>query len=271
MRSVGSQLLLSAALAGALSFTNAAAQSSSEPGDSWQFALTPYLWFPNLKTTLRFDVPSGPPTVEAGADGYLEKLDMAAMLSGEARKGAWAIITDFIYLDFSGEDAAIRTISGPGGIVQVPVNVNTEAGLEGGLWELAASYAVSRRETATVEVLTGFRYLNLEATLDWQLAGPIGLFPQSGSLSQKEELWDAIVGLRGKLGLGSGNWFIPYYLDVGAGSSQLTWQGMAGIGYAFDWGDLLLAYRHLYYEQDSDELIQDVRLSGPALGAAFRF
>ena len=46
---------------------------------------------------------------------------------------------------------------------------------------------------------------------------------------------------------------------------------MAGIGYSFKWGGVLLAYRHLYYEQKDDKLLQDIAFSGPALGAAFRF
>ena len=46
---------------------------------------------------------------------------------------------------------------------------------------------------------------------------------------------------------------------------------MAGIGYSFKWGEALLAYRHLYYEQKEGKLLQDVSFSGPALGAAFRF
>lgn len=60
-------------------------------------------------------------------------------------------------------------------------------------------------------------------------------------------------------------------LDAGTGSSALTWQGMAGIGYTFKWGNVLLAYRHLYYDQKGDKLVQDMRFSGPALGASFRF
>ena len=32
-----------------------------------------------------------------------------------------------------------------------------------------------------------------------------------------------------------------------------------------------LAYRHLYYDQKDDKLIQDMRFSGPALGVTFRF
>lgn len=247
---------------------------AADTAGGWSFGLTPYLWLPNIHGTHSFNTPSGVggrPEVEVGADDYLKNLDMALMLAGEARKGPWAIFTDVIYLDFSSETAAVKTVSGPGGVVQVPINANTQGGLKGLAWELAASYTVSRSNTATVEVLGGFRYLGLEATVNWQLAGPLSLFPQSGSFSQKEDLWDAIVGVRGKLQPGGGNWFVPYYLDAGTGSSQLTWQGMAGIGYAFKWGDVLLAYRHLHYEQEGGKLVQDLRFSGPAVGATFRF
>jgi hypothetical protein len=243
-------------------------------GDQWRFTLTPYLWLPNIDGTLKFSIPpgaGGSPEVGVGANDYLENLDFALMLAGEARQGRWAIFTDIIYLDFSNEDGAVKSVTGPGGSVQVPVNANTQTGLKGLVWELAVSYADARSSTATFEVLGGLRYAGLEASVDWQLAGSISLFPQLGSFSQKVDLWDAIIGVRGRTRLGGSDWFVPYYLDAGTGSSQLTWQGMAGIGYAFKWGDVLLAYRHLYYDQKGDKLIQDMRFSGPALGATFRF
>ena len=96
-------------------------------------------------------------------------------------------------------------------------------------------------------------------------------FSRSGSVSGSEELWDGIVGVRGRLRLGSSNFFVPYYVDVGAGSSNLTWQGMIGLAYAFKWMDVVGAYRHLYYEKDDEYLIQDMQFSGPALGLRFRF
>jgi hypothetical protein len=46
---------------------------------------------------------------------------------------------------------------------------------------------------------------------------------------------------------------------------------MSGIGYSFRWGDALLAYRHLFYDQKGDELFHDFSFSGPAIGASFRF
>ena len=252
----------------------ALAQTTTTSTDTWQFQVTPYLWLPNIDGTLKFSVPpgaGGSPSVGVGPNDYLQNLNFALMVAGEARRGDWAIISDLIYLDFSGEKGAVKTVSGPGGIVQIPVNANTQTGLKGLVWELAASYTVARSSTAAFEVLGGFRYLGVEASVNWQLTGPLSLLPQSGSFSQKEDLWDAIVGVRGKAKLGGGNWFVPYYLDAGTGSSELTWQGVAGIGYTFRWGDVLFAYRHLYYDQKGDKLIQNMRFSGPALGVTFRF
>jgi hypothetical protein len=257
---------------GALIATAGAAAQTGD--DRWHFTLTPYLWLPNIDGTLKFSVPPGAgggPSVDVGPNSYLEKLDFALMLAGEARRGDWAIISDLIYLDFSGESSAVKSVSGPGGAIQVPVNANTSTGLKGLVWQLAAGYTVARSPTATYDVLGGFRYFGMEASVQWQLAGPVGLLPQAGSHTRKEELWDAIVGVRGRVTLGGGNWFVPYYLDAGGGSSTLTWQGMTGIGYAFRWGDALLAYRHLYYDQKGDKLLQDINFSGPALAVSFRF
>ena len=80
-----------------------------------------------------------------------------------------------------------------------------------------------------------------------------------------------IVGIRGELGLGQGNWSLPYYFDVGTGDSDRTWNAYAGLAREFGWGDLLIAYRHLEYDQDADSLLQDFSFSGPAVGARFRF
>jgi hypothetical protein len=85
-------------------------------------------------------------------------------------------------------------------------------------------------------------------------------------------LWDGIIGVRGRVPLGSSNWSVPYYLDIGAGSSSPTCQVMLGIAWSFNrWGSVTLAYRDLYYDQGNDKLLQNIRFNGPALGATFRF
>jgi hypothetical protein len=97
------------------------------------------------------------------------------------------------------------------------------------------------------------------------------VFAQSGSISQREDLWDLIVGLRGRARLGGGSWYLPYYLDVGGGSSALTAQALLGVGYAFKWGEIVGSYRYVFYDMKDDGLLQDVRFAGPAIGATFRF
>src|SRR6186713_1493321 len=123
--------------AAALAGTAALAQAAEPSADTWQFRVEPYLWLPNIDGTLRFSIPpgtDGSPSVEV-RNNILENLDFALIVAGEARKGAWAIFTDLIYLDFSGESAEVKSITGPGGIVEVPADVNSESGLKSTVWE----------------------------------------------------------------------------------------------------------------------------------------
>ena len=251
----------------------------------YSYSLTPYLWLPNINGSLKYTLPpgSGPgggTGVETGPNSYLENLRVALMVAGDVRRGRWAAFTDLIYLHFDSESSKIRDVdfpSLPGSVVSGTLDAGTDTTLKGLAWTLGASYAPVDSAQARFEVLGGLRYLGVEATTDWRLTASIdrpgggASFPSSGQVSADTNLWDAIIGVRGRARLGSSNWALRYYADVGAGSSQLTWQAMAGIGYTFGWGDLLLAWRHLAYDEGDDKLLQNFRFSGPALGATFRF
>jgi len=97
------------------------------------------------------------------------------------------------------------------------------------------------------------------------------LLAAQGSIGSDTELWDGVVGVRGYFRFADGNWSVPYYLDLGAGSSDLTWNAIAGLSRTFGWGDLMFVYRHLQYDEDADGLMQNFSFSGPALGARFSF
>jgi hypothetical protein len=254
--------------------------AAQTPGDEWKFSITPYLWLPNIDGTLKYNVPpglTGSAEVEVGPNDYLENLRFVMMISGEVRKSRWLAFTDFIYLDFSDEESAVKSIHFGGTQVSSSANVSTDSSLRGAAWTLGAGYAVLPGRPVELDVFGGLRYFGLEASTDWQLAlavtGPGGgqTFPRAGDISEKEDLWDGIVGVRGRIWLGGSGWSIPYYTDVGTGSSSLTWQGMLGIAYSYKWFGATLVYRHLYYDMKGDKLIQDMRFSGPALGVNFRF
>jgi hypothetical protein len=241
----------------------AAAQSG---GDQWRFSIMPYLWLPTIDATLKFHTRNGNPEVNAKAnpDDYIDKLDMALLLMFEARKGKWLVFTDITYMDLSADRSSVRSVDfnvglGPINVATGTLNTGTETEMQSTIWTLAGGYNLVHGPKASLDLIGGVRYLSLEATTNWQLTasvvGPGGgsaVFPAAGSVTEKGEVWDGIVGVRGRFGLGEGNWFVPFHLDAGTGESQYTLQAQAGIGYAFRWGDLVLAYRHLVWEQDDD-------------------
>jgi hypothetical protein len=248
--------------------------------DQWTFSITPYLWLPNVNGTLKYSIPpsaGGSPEVETGPNDYLENLQAIIMISGEVRRDRWSVFTDLIYLDLSDEKSTVTAVNFGGSLVSSSVNVVTSSSFRGMAWTLGTGYAVETGQAVMLDIFGGLRYFSIEASTDWQLAvaiaGPGGgqTFPRTGSISEGADLWDGIVGVRGRVLLGSSDWSIPYYLDFGAGSSRLTWQGMLGIACSFKWGGVTLAYRDLYYDQKDDELIKDLRFSGPALGVTVRF
>jgi len=247
--------------------------------EGWTFSLTPYIWLPNINGTLKYAIPPGGgarPEVDTGPNDYLENLSFALMLAGDARKGRWSVFSDLIYLDFDSESSQVKAVNFGGERIGTTLNASTRSSLTGAAWTLGGGYAAVQGPKHTLDVLGGVRYFGLKASSDWQLSaalsGPQGqVFAQSGSISQKEDLWDAIAGVRGRLKLGDGGWFVPYYADLGAGSSALTAQAFAGVGYAFKWGEMIATYRYVYYDLNGDGLLQDVRFAGPAVGATFRF
>jgi opacity protein-like surface antigen len=255
------------------------------PADRWTFSVAPYLWLPSLDGKLNYGPPSAggaTPTVSVDADTLLDNLDFAFMGMGQARKGRWLVATDVIYLDFGGADSAVRSVDfnpgpGPVNVSTTGLNAGTNTDLKGWVWTLAGGYALIEGPRTSLDLLAGFRYLDLETSSDWQLtttvAGPAGAatFARSGNVSRSEDVWMGIVGAKGRVKLGEGNWFANYYADVGGSGSIFTWQGMAGVGYAFKWGDLVLDYRYLYFSQDGERLIDNVSFGGFALGANFKF
>jgi len=173
------------------------------------------------------------------------------------------------------------TISGPGGSVTVPVSadltLNSRTDFDGFVWTLAAGYAIKQTASSTLDIFAGARLFSVDFSSSWDLTaaittpGRVELLVAQGGVGTDTDLWDAIVGVRGHVGLGGGKWSIPYYLDIGTGSSDMTWSAMTGLTRSFGWGEILFVYRHLEYDEDFDGLMQSFSFSGPAFGASFRF
>ena len=268
------QRIVVAALLGVASLLVSAAAMGEEVNmydGQWHYGLTIYGWFPDIYQTLNFPR-VGDPEVTVKPSSYLHDLQFAAMFAGQARKGDWAIFTDLVYTDLSNLKSKTGSVQGPGGRIDLPVTVDVNSGLRSTFWTLAASYTAIRNTSGTLDVMGGFRYADMRVSANWNLAGPVGALSPSGSVSKSLSLWDGIVGVQGAVKLSEdGKWFMPYWADIGAGSNNWTWNAVLGLGYRFDWGDLLFAYRNLSYDQSNDKVVQNMRMTGPAVGVTFRW
>jgi hypothetical protein len=244
---------------------------ADEPRAPWEFSLTPYLWLPRVDASMRYETPGNDGSA-VSMTNLLQHLNAALFLSGEARKGRWGLATDLVFVDFQKESSNVSTIAGPGGETEAPVNRGTTTSLTGYMISLTGNYSLMRWPDAKLDLLGGVRYTHIGTTLDWSFATSVDSLPgRTGSAEQGVDLWDAVAGLRGNARFAGGRWFVPYYLDAGAGTSKFTWQALLGIGYSFGWGDLLLVYRYLSFEQGAEHPLEHLSFSGPALGATFRF
>ena len=238
----------------------------------WHFIITPYLWLPDINGTLNYTNAAGTGgtiSTEAKPNNYLQSLDFAAMFAAEARKDRWLAFSDYMYLHFGGHDAVVKSVTGPLGIVQVPVNVGGAASVISNVWTIAGGYNLVHAPAASLDLFGGARLLNLRSSVSWDFAGPLGVFAKSGNASQNTNDWDGVVGVKGEVRFGESKWFMPYYADVGTGSNNWTWQALLGVGYRMGWGDVVLTVRTLSYDFNNDRL--DLRFTGPAIGASFRF
>jgi len=244
---------------------------------AWTISVTPYIWVPSVNGNLSFTGPAGNGTslnVAVNPGSYLNKINSGFAFAGEIRKGNLSVFTDLMYVNASTSTAAVTSVTGPLGFVTVPITVSTQQRGNEIIWTLAPGYTVMKTPGSSLDAFTGFRYASVSAGLGWQFTAPIG--PANvgiaGSLTQSQAIWDWIAGVRGKAG-GDTGVFVPYYFDAGTGMSAFTWQGIAGVGYAPNkYWDLRLVYRHLSYNEPAGAgVVQQIRLSGPALGANFRF
>ncbi|MDH5207679.1 MAG: hypothetical protein OEW34_03500 [Burkholderiaceae bacterium] len=244
----------------------------------WKFHAQVYGWFPSISGSTTFPPSDGGGSANIDLSNYMDALQFAFMGGLDVRKGKLGVLTDFIYLNFDANESATRelTLSSPGGRIEIPVDVtaNVRAGLRGWSWTLAGTYSAVEKPGYEMQVLGGLRYLKVDTTLSWNLNGNIGSLPPvviNGAVTSKPDWWDAIVGVRGRAQLGQGRWFVPYYADVGTGQSDLTWQAVGGLGYAFSWGEVVGAYRRMDYRFDSSSPLRDLSFSGPALSLGFRW
>jgi hypothetical protein len=239
-----------------------AAADAPAAGDDWRYAASLYFFAPGIKGST-----AAGSDIDVSFDTLISNLNMTFMGAFEARKGKWFALADVLYLNVGANGGAEVPLTSPLG---QPLGLKADASLKQRGWVFGAvgGYNVYDTSQASVDVIAGLRYLEMKASFGLSLQGRrLGRAVESSAIGV---VWDGVVGVKGRANF-NGDWFVPFYLDVGTGDSDLTWQVLAGVGYRFDWGDVSLAYRHLKWDLGSSSPIDDIRFDGPQLTANFRF
>jgi len=223
----------------------------------WSFGLTPYVWFASLKGDVATLAGLPPVSVDADFGDIIENTEVALMLAAEARRGRFGIVADLSYLALSADGNT------PG-----PLFGDAEADTSTVFATVAGFYQVVAHERVSLDVLAGARVWYVDTEIDLSA----GFLPARGV--EDDEVWaDPVIGLRWAAPLGRG-FLLAGAADIGGFdvASDFTWQLLGTLGYRFnDWFSARAGYRHLDVDYENDGFVWDVELSGPLVGATFRF
>jgi hypothetical protein len=258
--------------------------AAGPPG--WTFNVAPYLWIASVDSKINFNLPpalggtvSASPSI--GFGDLVSHLNFATMATAEARYDRFSLVTDFLYLNLGGTAGQFRTINFSNR-PSIPISVLGQSSqgldLNTSIWTLAGGYTLAQGDWGNFDAIAGFRFFDINTRIDYSfglaIAGPRGngaSFGRVGGVSGSGDIWNGIGGFRGRIRVGDFGLFIPYYFDIGAGGSNLTWQISSGLGYHTGLADLSLTYRYLSFEQGNNAIIQHLDIKGPLLMVSFKF
>jgi hypothetical protein len=261
------------AVIGALATSLPVVSHAEGTADEWQFAATIYGWLPGIGADLSF--PTGNSSIDVSADQIIDALQVTFMGMFDAQKGKWGIGTDVMYLDLGGSTKSTRDLTVGGNDLPADVTVKGDLTITGWVWTTVGTYRLVEEPDNTFDLVAGARMLEMSSDMKLKFGGDIGPLPLPGNnvkVDISDTLWDGIVGFKGRVAFGDDKkWYVPYYADIGTGDAKLTWQAILGLGYQFDWGGMVVAWRYMDYQMSSSDVFQNVDMSGPAFGATFRF
>lgn len=224
-----------------------------------EFSVTPYLWMASLEGDVA-PLPNLPTVhVDSSFDDIVDTLQFAFAAAGEARRGRWAVIGDFSYVDTG---LSKHSRSSDPTFLAIGLNTKTVTA------SAAVAYRVVEGPSATVDLFGGGRLSWVEN--DISLTGPAG--GQVGG--EHDETWvDPFIGGRADMAV-TPRWTLSAYADIGGFgvASDLTYQLYVGAGYHInDHLAVVGGYRYYSVDYAKGGFKNDVVQHGPIVGLQTRF
>jgi hypothetical protein len=217
---------------------------------TWEFDITPYLWYAGLSADISFLDQTIP--VEAKFKDVLNNLKFGFLLHAEAKKDKWFIMSDLVYLKLK-KDGRIEAAS-----------VDTELEIKQLITELAGGYnLINAQDWLFIDGFAGWRYFGITNKLD--IAG-------QNVLDKTTNVNDPFIGLRFRAVFEK--WVNSFRFDVGGFGigSEVSWKANILIGYQFsELFSLYLGAQGYGVDFEQDNLQLDVVTGGFITGFNFHF
>lgn len=252
MRTIGLLALLAAT----------AGLAAAHAEDDWTFSVTPYVWiaFPTGDVALASGRGGSRPTINPDVQVNFDDIGLSGAFTGSAdvRYGKFGVLGDLTYYEV---EADKDIAAGPLPDADGKVTISGAKGMIVGYWR---AYETDR---ASVDLLGGAHYLGIDA--DVAVSTP----NRRIDFGAKEDLWDPVIGVRGKTLIGEHFGVIGLASVGGFGvSSESLYEVQAYLSYQFN--DLLTAeagYRFYSTKWEGDRIDYDASFSGPLIGLTFTF
>jgi hypothetical protein len=224
--------------------------------EAWKVTVVPYLLGAGMSGTSA--VKGQELTVEASASDIFSNLQFGAMGLVVARKGAWGVGGDAIWMSLGANGTA------PGPLGRVTGSADMSQG--------AFAFYGLRRLAPYADLFFGARINYLSASL--RINSPLQVRSVDGS-----KTWaDPIVGMQLRTPGHGNRWHAQVYTEIGGFGvgSTFSWQVFPTIGVNLSkHASLEFGYRWLDIDYSSGEELTlfryDVLTQGPVMGFAFRF
>lgn len=269
------KLLLICPIIFGANFALADAKVMPNISEEWRFSVSPYVWAVGVSGNVTTSKGQST-TANLDTSDIINDLRGGFMISGEAHKGNWGIAMDILSANLQNKPA--KTASGPypaDPAVTVNADLSTKVNLKDTIFTAVGTYTFLNSPSVYADALIGARFISTTASVKANLTVSAAGVTDNRSYypSMKTNTTDPIVGFKGRYRIADTTWFIPFYGDIGSGggTTNLTWQAMLGVAKAYDWGDISLAYRALYYDMKSTGSLQKVTFSGAMLGVTVPF
>ena len=223
-----------------------------------RFSVTSYLWATAIDGRSATFPPLPAADIHLRFRDILKELNGAMMASAEMRMGRWSVLVD-------GQFSQVTS----GGNLPGPFFSALKLRSQSTTVQGSVFYQVYEGDSVSLDVGGGIRF--------WNLSNRLEILPGLANLRidhRDSEAWaDPVIGARLGVELG-GPWSLTLAGDVGGfgAGSQLTWQGLGSVNYA--WSEKLTlkaGYRALHVDYRHGGFSYDVTQHGPAVAATYRF